>query len=100
MEAADYNLRNPMSELLTNELPVTVDPNDAPPWKPTSLYCGISIQFVEPDGRSYMGHAGTQLHGDEPLNKLLERVKREAMARCIGNGFPNEKHKQQSGAGR
>lgn len=85
-----------MSEPLTNELPVTAEPSDPPPWHPKTLYYGVTIQFVEPNGRSYTASVGAEIHGST-LEKLVRQVNREALARVIGLGFPHEKHKHQNG---
>lgn len=89
-----------MSAEIINELPVTADPHDVPPWRPKNLHFGVLIQFTETDGRSYSASVGAELRNGEPLEKLVRRVEREAMARCIELGFPHEKHKQPAANGR
>lgn len=81
---------------MENNLPVTVDPHDAQPWRPKTLHFGVLIQFIEPDGRAYSSAVGDELLPGESLDKLVRRVERKAMARIIELGFPHEKHKSTS----
>lgn len=83
-----------MSAPIQTELPVTSDPTDAP-WRPTTLYYGVTVQFIEPSGQSYTASVGGEIHDGEALSKLVSRVNREAISRCVEHGFPHEKHKQQ-----
>lgn len=82
-----------MNGPLLNDLPVTSDPHDAPPWRPQTLHFGVLIQFTEPDGRAYSSSVGGQIKEGETLEKFVRRIEREAMARIIELGFPYEKHK-------
>ena len=81
-----------MSEIV-NELPVTSDPHDVPPWCPKALHFGVLIQFTEPSGRSYSASVGREISPGETLEKLVRSVEREAVARVIELGFPHEQHK-------
>lgn len=81
---------------METELPMSDEIYDVPPWRPTRLHFGVTIQFTEPDGRQYSASVGDEIAEGETLEKLTRRMERAAIAKVIGFGFPYGTHKQRT----
>lgn len=81
-----------MITTLPNELPVTSDPNDVPPWRPNKMHIGIGLRFTNPDGTTCGADVGREIQDGETLEKALNRILREAFARAHEFGLRYDKN--------